>query len=147
MSDGFKMEYSGVNHLAADLGHVPQNLGPLLYKAFQVTAGKMKESARKHAIEKDRKFAKRYPYSIDYEITTNAGETAPTALGGAANEITALIGPNLGKPQGALGFLESSPGGARNAPQNNLRQAVAENADDFEVGILKAGADAIAGKK
>lgn len=139
MPDGFKMEYSGLNHLAADLGHAPENLGPLLYKAFQVTAGKMKESARKHALEKDRKFAKRYPYSIDYDITTNAGENG--------SAIEALIGPNLGKAQGALGFLESSPGGARNAPQNNLRQAVAENADDFEVGILKAGADAIAGKK
>jgi hypothetical protein len=139
MPDGIKLEYSGLNHLAADLGHAPENLGPLLYKAFQVTAGKMKESARKHALAKDRKFAKRYPYSIDYDITTNAGADG--------SSIEALIGPNLGKAQGALGFLESSPGGARNAPQNNLRQAVTENVDDFEVGVLKAGADAIAGKK
>ncbi len=139
MADGIKLEYSGVNHLAAELGAAPTNLGPLLYKAFQVTAGKMKESARKHALEKDRKAAKRYPYSIDYEIKTHAAE--------GGSDIEALIGPNLGKPQGALGFLESSPGGARNAPQNNLRQAVVENADDFATGIRKAGADAIAGKK
>jgi len=138
MADSISFDFSGLTQLAADLGKVPDNIGPNLVKALAVTAGKMKKDWRESAKGNIRAgHARAYPYSISYDITSNAGAD------GKANEVVAEIGPDLAKAQGALGIIEEAPGGVRGTPQGNARKALANNARDFETGVLKAAADAI----
>lgn len=138
MADEIAFDFSDLTNLAADLGHVPETAGPLIATALKVSATKGKtlwrDSAKSHI---GAGHARAYPYSIDFDITNNADEA-----GGVANQIEAVIGPNLGKAQGALGILEETPGGVRGAPQGNARKALAAIAQDFEKGILTAAADA-----
>lgn len=137
MGDVIGFDFSGLNSLAADLGHVPDTAGPLIFKALQVTSLKIKrdwqESAKEH---RGAGHAKKYPYSIDFDLSNN-GEG-----GGPANKLESVIGPNLSKGQGALGILEETPGGVRGAPQGNARRALRQNLADFERGVLNAAADA-----
>jgi len=137
MPDGISFDFSALTNLVADLGRVPETAGPLIAKALTVSATKGKKlwqaNAKAHI---GAGHAKAYPYSIDYDITNNAG------AGGLANEITAEIGPNLARAQGALGILEETPGGVKGAPQGNARKALAAISADFEKGILIAAADA-----
>lgn len=138
MPDGISFDFSALTTLAADLGRVPETAGKNIATALIVTATKGKKTWQSHAKEHViAGHARAYPYSIDYDITNNA-----TSPGGVANEITATIGPNLGKAQGALGILEDAPGGVRGVPQGNARKTVAEIAPDFEKGMLIAVADA-----
>jgi hypothetical protein len=137
MPDGISFDFSGITRLAADLGRVPETAGPLIAKALVVSATKGKKlwqaNAKAHV---GAGHAKAYPYSIDYDITNNAGAN------GLANELTAEIGPNLGRAQGALGIVEETPGGVRGTPQGNARKALAAISADFEKGVLIAAADA-----
>lgn len=138
MPDSISFDFSALTTLAADLGHVPDNAGPLIAKALTVSATKGKKAWQQHAKEHVHAgHAKAYPYSIDYDITNNA-----QMAGGVANQIDAVIGPNLGRAQGALGIVEDAPGGVRGTPQGNARKTLAEISADFEKGILIAAADA-----
>jgi hypothetical protein len=131
MPDGMSFDFSDLTALTADLGRVPDVAGPLIKKAIQVTATNVKKdwqaSAKEHVVAGH---ARAYPYSVDYDITVDR------------DGVTAEVGPNLGKAQGALGIVEDAPGGVRGKPQNNARKALAANQDDFQKGLGIAIRDA-----
>jgi hypothetical protein len=126
MGDNIGADFSGLRNLAADLGALEAKTIPNVRKALEVTARHVKDDWRKNAQSIDDRAARRYPYSVDYDMKFEDGE------------ISAEIGPNLSKSQGPLGFLEEAPGRVANAPQGNARRALAKNVEDFERGILKA---------
>lgn len=75
--------------------------------------------------------ARAYPYSISFD--------GPDRVG--ANEIVAVIGPDKGKPQGALGnLLEYGDGKTRNPPHNDGKLAAEKEQDKFANAILKTAA-------
>jgi hypothetical protein len=126
MSDGIQFDSSGLRNLAADLGVIAAKAIPNVRKAVEVSARNVKDDWRKNAAKVDKGAARRYPSSIDYDLKFEDGQ------------IGAEVGPNLGKAQGSLGFLEEAPGRVANAPQGNARRALAKNVDDFQAGITKA---------
>jgi len=71
--------------------------------------------------------AKRYPYSIDFDIGRSA----------LAHTVGAVIGPDKDKTQGPLGNLLEF-GSANNPPQLSGQQALDAEADEFERQIAKA---------
>lgn len=115
----FSYDITPLRKLAEDLGKVPAAAVPELRKALEVTARGVKDDWIENATGLSRKHAKRYPKSIDYDMFG----------------LTATIGPNLGRAQGSLGFLEDAPGGIRAAPQHAGRKALASNEADFLRGI------------
>jgi hypothetical protein len=121
-------DFSSLNTLAADFGKVAADVMPNVLKAIQVTSVHTKNDARDAAKKANRKHAKAYPYSIDFDIEKKPGQ------------ISSQVGPNLSKNQGSLGILEEAQGGVRSAPQSNLRTAAKKNIPDFEKGMrLAAG--------
>lgn len=127
MADSISMDFSDLLKLTADLGAVPVASIRKIRQATEVSARNIKDSWQKAAAVKDVGAAKRYPKSIDYDMELDKD-----------GQISAVIGPNLGKPQGALGFLEDAPGGVSAAPQHNDRLALALNIGDYERGLLIA---------
>jgi len=135
-----EFDFSELNTLAADIGAVPDAVIPQVRQAVEITARHIKDDAQAYAA-KGPISARSYSRSIDYEMELDTD-----------SEISAQIGPNLGKYgrltrsigrkpvrggiAAAFGFVEE--GGARVAPQRNLQRAERDNLADFERGILKA---------
>lgn len=126
-----QFDFSELDALAADLGTVPQRVAPNVRKAVEVSARGMKDDWRAIAREPSGRHAKRFPGAIDYDIDD------------LADGVTADIGPDASKGQGALGFLEEGVGGQNTSAQNAMPLVVRAGQDDFIRGILKAGADAL----
>lgn len=127
MSDSVDFDFSELNRLVADLGEAPKKSIPKIRQAVEVSARNVKDAARETAKAASGSHARRYPGSIDYDMKLDTD-----------GEIGAEIGPNLGKSQGALGFLEDAPGGVKAKPQHALRDASKETEKDFIKGILLA---------
>lgn len=117
-----------LTRLAADLGRASAAIMVNAEKAVRVTAQNIKDDARKNAKQRDNGHAKRYPTTIDYDVTLT-GEG-----------IRGEVGPNIDRygGQAALGGILEDATGARNRPQRNLERAARANRDDFYRGILKA---------
>jgi len=146
VSDGIGFDFSEVDRLAADLGEVPKNAGPLLNSAVQFTSVRIKDEARKSV---GRKRWKAAAAAIDYELKTGAagglGAVVAGVAGGGtlAGSITSEIGYNKGKAGGPLGNLrEFGAPGQDLPPSNDLLNAKDHNEADFQRGIEKAIADA-----
>lgn len=114
-------DFSDLLALSADLGDADKKAIPNIRKAVEVTARHVKDDSAKSA---KRTGLKGYAASIDYDMKLNVN-----------GEISAEIGPNMGKSQGTFGFVEDAPDGVRSAPQNALKKAVRKNEADFIKGI------------
>lgn len=132
MSDDFAELHS----LSRDLDRADEQAVDNVEKALKVTSMSVKKSWQKNAA---RTGLKGYAASVDFEVKRFA------AFGGAAVE--SEIGPNLSRSVGApsFGFVEDAPGGVKSAPQHAGRDALADNADDFEKGISIAIGDLLDG--
>jgi len=124
-------DFSELDVLAADLGKVAGNAGPLINSAVQVTAGKIKAAARA-SVKGGAKSWKALPAAIDYDVK------------GAASVLGSLIQVDIGYKLGGAGSL----GGIREfgspyaVPHNDLANALHANEDDFERGLLMAAEQA-----
>lgn len=117
--------------LAHDLSSGGKAVRPYVKAAVEHSANQIKKDWSQGA---ERRGLGPYSRSIDYELTTNA------------LSYEAEIGPNLGKRQGAFGFVEDGGGGVKSAPQHAGRDALEANEDDFERGLAIAVWDAVLGK-
>ena len=123
--------------LSRDLREADAKALDNLETALASTAKKVKASWQKKA---SRTGLKKYAASVDYSKPNRNA-----AFGGASIEVD--IGPNLSRGVGApsFGFVEDAPGGVKSAPQHAGRDALADNADDFEKGINIAIGDLLDG--
>lgn len=136
-------DFSELTQLARDLGTVPSNAGPLINSAVQVTAGKVKKSAREKVSGGSKSWSG-LPNTIDYEIKTGGtGNVLSGVTGAVSNSITAEVGYNKARGGGKLGNIREfgAPGKSR-APHNDLANALEENQADFEKGLDIALRDA-----
>lgn len=129
--DGFTIDASELDSLAADLGRVPPAAGRNIRTAVEITARNVKNSWRDEA--KGMVHAPAFPYSIGYDITGTATRAGST--------VQAEIGPDKNRRQGALGNLIEF-GSVHNAPQGLGHGALQRNQADFERGLSKALEDA-----
>lgn len=148
MVDGFTVDTSELDRLAADLGRVPSTAGKFIRQAVEVTARHVKDDWRDEA--KGMAHAPAFPYSVGYDIGAgygmSLGQSASAVLSGGivsagSSTITAEIGPDKGRAQGALGNLIEW-GSINNPPQGLGHGALQRNEADFERGITKALDDA-----
>jgi len=119
--------FSELDRLAADLGDVPKQTGPLIRKAIEVSSLKVKKSAA-DSVKSGSRMWKALPRTIDYDILVAAG------LGGSS--ITSEVGYNKDQGAGHLGNLREYGAPGKNlAPHNDLKTALEANQDDFERGL------------
>lgn len=129
-------DFSQVDQLAADLGEVPRNIGPLINSAVQVTSVKVKKRAARTAGR--RKGLGVAAQAIDYEVKTFQGF--------GASVIQSEIGYDKDKTAGALGnLIEFGAPDSLNGPltpTSDLSRALHEEEHDFVIGLDKATEDA-----
>jgi hypothetical protein len=121
---------NGLNALERQLGDVPREVAPRLRQAVEFTARRIKDQ-----IKNDYNGSRNLPAaagSISYDLHGTTGQV----LGG----ISAEIGPDIGRRQGALvGMVDV---GTRNiAGLQRIPKALADNEEDFDRGIAKAVED------
>lgn len=131
MSDSMSFDFTELDKLAADLGEVPKTIGPFVRKAAEVSARNVRDDWRKNA--RGMAHAPAFPGSITYDLKGG------NAVRGS--EIDAEIGPDKGRPQGALGNLIEY-GSVNNPPQGLGLGALQRNQEDFVIGMVKAEEDA-----
>jgi len=132
VTNGIGFDFSELNQLAADLGEAAAEIVPLTRKAVEVTARLGKDEMQDRAAKASGRSARRYPKSIDYEMKLDTDGV-----------IGAEIGPNLTRPQGALGILDEAPGGVRSKPQHAARETAKAIEADFVKGLEQAAKDAL----
>jgi hypothetical protein len=125
--------FTELTELAADLADVPAKALRNVSKAVEVTARGIKDDWRAVAKAESGRHAKRYPSAITYD------KDRLTVFG--VDIVRAEIGPEIGRPQGRLGFLEEGVAEQNTAGQHGMRLAVKANEDDFMRGLLMAIAD------
>lgn len=124
-------DFTELDAFIADLGSVPAQAHRNVRAAVQVTAHGIQQDWRGAAKGPSGRHARAYPNAIDYDIEE------------VGDGVIAEIGPNHGKRQGKLGFLEE---GVEQTPgQQAMRLAVRANQDDFIRGLLKAVTDPLEG--
>lgn len=114
---GARVDASEVMDLARDITMSAVAVGIGAATLVRTTAAKIKDEWRDNAKESSGAHARRYPYSISYDLD----------VGGLAAE----IGPVKGKSQGALGNLLEF-GSVHNPPHNDGGRALAHQAPLFE---------------
>lgn len=128
-------DFSEVDQLAADLGTVPRTAGRFVRAAVETSARHVKDGWRDETAGISH--APTFPRSIDYTVSTLQ------AFG--VSVIEAEIGPDKGKPQGALGNLIEY-GGAEHGGLASRRGVGAAGVravqEDFVKGLSVALADA-----
>lgn len=126
-------DFSELRELAADLTRVPDAANRNIRKAVEVTARHVRDDWRQGAeVGRGDGYTERYASSIFYDIELGPGE------------ISAEVGPELGRPGGSAGFLEDAGGDVQAAPQHAGRDALEANEPDFERGLEIAIFDALA---
>lgn len=124
---GIEFDFTEMDALIADLGEVPAKARRNVRQAVEVTSRRIKDDWRGAAKAPSGRHARGYPNAIDYDIEV------------VGDGVLAEIGPNLGRNQGQLGFLEE---GVDQTPGQNLVPLVVRaNQDDFIRGLLKAATD------
>jgi len=108
---------------AANDGRVLDALEPVVKKG----AVNVKKDWRTKAAAAAPAHAKRYPYSIDFDVARST----------LAHTVGAVIGPDKDKTQGPLGNLLEF-GSANNPPQLSGQQALDSEAEEFERQIARA---------
>jgi len=128
-------DFSDLEKLAADISKVPDNAGPLIRKAVEVTARNVKDTAAQ-SVKGGASSWKALPDAIDYDLNGQGSNQF-------SSQLNAEIGYNKAKAAGKLGNLrEFGAPGKRLVPHNDLATALAQNQDDFTNGLSKAIADA-----
>lgn len=128
MADGASFDFSELNRLAADLGDVADNAGPLINSAVQFTSNRVKKQARKSVGGGQWSAA---GAAINYDITATG------------TSIESEIGYDEPGGGGELGNLREFGAPGRNlAPSSDLVNALHANEADFEKGLSKALEDA-----
>ncbi len=134
------VDFSELDRLTADLGAVPDDAARFIAKALEVSATNIKDDWRDNA--KGMAHAPAFPYSITYDLTENASLLRNALGGGGVNEFSAVIGPDKGRTQGALGNLIEF--GSRNNPPMGLGHgALQREQAGFQRGVDKALSDAM----
>lgn len=121
---------SALNDLVAHLDEVPEDAHFYIRKAVQFTAFGIKKSAQEFA--GGIAHAPHYPRSITYETKDR----------GVGKGVSAEIGPDKDRPQGALGNILEY-GTVKNPPYAHLGPALDRWSPDFVEGLEKAAADAL----
>ena len=135
MADGIDVDFSDISKLAIDIGEVPDEAGKNLHAAVEVTATEVRDTARENSA--GLLHAPAFPRSITYDIGSGYSLLRETFGGGGADSITAQIGPDKDRPQGALGNLIEF-GSVNNPPQGIMHGALQANEAGFERGVSKA---------
>ena len=131
MTDSFSIDSSEVDRLVADLGTVASTAGQYIRKAVEVAAVNNKKDWAEFA--KGLKHLPAFPSSITYDITTFQGF--------GASIISAEIGPDKSRSQGALGNIVEY-GSVNNAPKSYGANALKANESDYQRGLVAALEDA-----
>lgn len=126
-------DFTEVDALAVDLGEVPRAAHRNVRKAAEVTARNMKDDWRNLAQGASGRHAKAFPNAITYDVES------------VGDGVLAEIGPELGRNQGSLGFLEEGVAQQNTAGQNAMPLVVKANENDFIRGMLLAIADPLEG--
>ena len=121
MSDGITFDTSDLGRLAADLGHAGVSAVKAVRPVVEKGALNVKNEWRDNARATAGAHAKRYPDSISYTI----------------RGLSAEVGPDKDKPQGALGNLLEY-GSAKNPPHWDGQRAADAEAPRFEKAVLDA---------
>ncbi|WP_345750109.1 hypothetical protein [Microbacterium rhizophilus] len=138
------VDNSDLSKLASDLGSLPEQTGKFAMQALEVTARNVRDTARENA--QGLEHAPAFPYSITYDVgigyDQSLGQAAASLVTGSirsarASTLTAEIGPDKERPQGALGNLIEY-GSRNNPPQGIMHGALQANEADFERGIDRA---------
>jgi hypothetical protein len=124
MPDGFNIDFSDIDQLAADIAEVPKKAGPKIRQAVEVTSRHIKDAWRDKLTGSEH--LPGLPYAVDYDITTFQGF--------GASVIKSEIGFDKDRPQGALGNI-SEYGSINNPPRGYGLAALQENIADFEKGL------------
>lgn len=117
------LEVTGLDELIRSLEHAGPKATVGVVKAAHVFGGKVKKSWR--GFDSGLAHAPRYPFAIDYDLTYGPGL------------VEVVVGPDKGKPQGALGNLIEY-GSSHNPPHGSGARALALHADDLERGVAVA---------
>lgn len=130
-----EFDFSELQKLAVDIEGADTRVRRNTRKAVERSAFVGKKlwanSARSHNVHGS---LRQYPASIDYDVEG-------IGAGNRSGEISAEIGPTLGKGQGSLGIVEEAPGGVAGKPQRNREKIEQPLMEDFARGILAAVGD------
>ena len=124
MVDGVSVDFTDILKLAADLGKVPDNAGPKLRQAVEVTSRKVKDDWR--ASLKGSESIPGGAASVSYDLTVRSPRIAATSL-------TSEIGPKIGGPGALVGMLEY--GTPTTGPTGYGAAALERNQNDFQRGL------------
>jgi hypothetical protein len=136
------IDTSELNQLTAALSDVPRNAWPRIYQAVEVNARNIKDAWAENLGGTDNRASafRHIGRSVDYDMGAAGGLIAAAA--GVAHGIEAVIGPNLGKRQGAMAnWFET---GMRNIPALHAgADALRRNEQDLIDGLMQAATDAL----
>jgi hypothetical protein len=130
MADGFTVDFSDLTRLAADLDEVPDNAGPKIRQAVEVSARNVKDAWRGKL--QGARSLPRAAASIDYTVKGSAAASGSV--------VEAEIGARNGGQGSLVGKTEF--GSVNNGPKGYGAGALAETQEDFERGLSRALADA-----
>lgn len=116
-------DFSELTKLASDLGTVAGKAGPLIRKAVEVTAGKVKADARK-SVAGGASSWRALPAAIGYDVK------------GSASSLEVEVGYKVGGA-GSLGGIREF-GSPMAVAHNDLANALHANEADFELGLSRA---------
>lgn len=145
------VDTSQLDQLSADIGNAPKAAGPGIYKSFTVSSARIKREWQSKL--SGMPGVPHGPLTITYDISTGQSGLLGLALsvlgvGGLSggNTISSEIGAEDGRLQAPIVALEEY-----GSPENNLpphgygTQSLADEAPDFENGLLIAIGDPLAG--
>jgi len=124
MPDGFSTDFSELTQLAADLGDVPDNSGPLINKAITVSSLKVKKSWQE-PLQGSRTLPS-LPYAVTFDISV--GQFFGVSV------IKSEIGFDKSRGQGALGNI-SEYGSPTISGRGFGLAALEANQGDFVAGL------------
>jgi hypothetical protein len=143
MPDEIGIDSSDFSRLVGDVSRLPVEAQRFLPQALEVTAGKVRDTARKNATGMEH--APAFPQSITYDFVgdSHGGGTLGAFIGGrGARDYAIEVGPDKDRPQGALGNLIEY-GSVNNAPQGIMHGALQEHEGDLARGAAKAVDDGL----
>lgn len=122
-----------LRRLAHDLAEAPHKAQRDALAVVEHAAVNVKNGWRDNAKRTAGKHAKRYPATINYDLSLGAALTG---------KIEAVVGPDKSKPQGPLGNLLEF-GSVNNPPTNDGGRALRAEAPKFEAELAKVTLDAL----
>lgn len=141
------VDTSQLDQLTADIANAPKTAGPNIYKAFTVSSARVKKAwQQKLSGTPGVPFG---PLTITYDVTTGAVGVLGDLLrafdignGAEANTIQSEIGAEDGRKQAPIVAVLEYGSPVNNLPPHGYgTAALADNADDFENGLMLAIGD------